>query len=66
MPGFSDESLHCLALHSAGRTLSEKNRRLLEAAGSLLRLAPVLLANEFAQFLGQARETLHRLGTDTV
>jgi len=66
VPGFSDESLHCLALHLAGRTLSEKNRRLLEAAGSLLRLAPVLLANEFAQFLGQARETLHRLGTDTV
>jgi DNA processing protein len=64
--GLSEASLHCLALHLAGRTLTDKNRRLLEVARSLPRLAQILLANQLKQFLHLAEEILHRLAGDSV
>jgi DNA processing protein len=63
---FSEPSLHCLALHLAGRTLTDKNRRLLEVARSLPRLAQILLANQLKQFLHLAEEILHRLAGDSL
>jgi DNA processing protein len=66
LQGFSEASLHCLALHLAGRTLTDKNRRLLEVARSLPRLAQILLANQLKQFLHLAEEILHRLAGDSV
>jgi len=66
LQGLSEASLHCLALHLAGRTLTDKNRRLLEVARSLPRLAQILLANQLKQFLHLAEEILHRLAGDSV
>lgn len=66
MPGLPNEALHCLALHLAGRTLTDKNRRLLEAAGSLPRLAQLLLGKELERLLRLAQEMLNGLAGDSV
>ena len=42
------ERLACLALHLAGKFLTERTRRQLEAAGSISNLARVLLAHRFS------------------
>lgn len=62
----SGEALHCLALHLAGRTLTEKNRRLLAAAGSFERLSPVLLSRDLAACLARAKDVLRHVGPDAV
>lgn len=66
MTSFPGESLYCLALHLAGRTLNERNRRLLSAAGSFSRLAHIVLAGELKRFLGSAARMLDSLAGDMV
>lgn len=60
------EKLFCLALHLAGKTLTEKHRRLLTAAGSVKQLAAVLLNAALPRYVTEAETVLHRLATDAV
>lgn len=62
----ASQALHCLALHLAGRTLTDRNRRLLEAAGSVEYLAELLLHRELSRYLDRAKQTLAELKGDSV
>lgn len=66
MTHLSPESLFCLALHLAGRTLSEKHRRLLSAAESIERLAQILLASSLSIYQEKAEKILDGLAGDEV
>lgn len=66
MSELSPESIACLALHLAGRTLSEKHRRLLAVAQSVERLAQILLASSLPIYQKMARKIFDDLAGDAV
>ncbi len=60
----NEERIHALALHNAHCFLTDKNRRILEAAGDFPRFAHILLGAKLDGHVAQAREEIAQMPPD--